>query len=121
MNDVLRRFQQHFNYMATAHIIHVFPGCQQCRAVALKCLAKGHIHEKYRGSSVAQTRDPLITTQTLYHLATQDPNSDIEISIELLTILLKWYKCIADSTIGSDTNVLLIVPLEGRKPTLALV
>ena len=34
---------------------------------ALKCLAQGHSQKTPRGSSAAQTQDPLITSQTLYH------------------------------------------------------
>ena len=43
VNNVLRRFRQYFSYITTtAHIIHVFPGCHQYEAGALKCLAQGH-------------------------------------------------------------------------------
>ena len=34
---------------------------------ALKCFAQGHSHKKPRGSSAAQTQDPWITSQTIYH------------------------------------------------------
>ena len=44
--------------MVTSHIIHVFP-------VSLKYLAKGHSHEKPRGSSVTRTQDPWIMSQKL--------------------------------------------------------
>ena len=42
--------------MVTSHIIHVFP-------VSLEFLAKGHSHEKPRGSSVTRTQDPWFTSQ----------------------------------------------------------
>ena len=47
LNGVLRSFQQYLSHI-TAHIIHVFPGFHltSTRLAALKCLAKGHSHEK---------------------------------------------------------------------------
>ena len=70
---VSRRFQQYFSHiMAIAHIIHVFSGYHQYYAGALKCLAQGYSRQKPRGSIAARTQDPWITSQTLYHLATQD-------------------------------------------------
>ena len=68
LNGVLRCFQQYFSYItATAHIIHVFPGFYWYKAGALKCLSQGHYNEKPRVSIVAQTQNPWITSQTLYH------------------------------------------------------
>ena len=46
LNGVLRHLQHYFAHItATAHIIHVFPGFQQYKAWALKCLAQGHSQE----------------------------------------------------------------------------
>ena len=45
---------------------------------ALKCLAQGHSHKKPRGSSVAWTQDPWITSQTLYNWATWDPTLEVK-------------------------------------------
>ena len=74
LNDVLCHFQQYFSHITvTAHIVHVFPGFNQYKAGALKCLAQGHFHEKSRESSGARTQNPKNTSQTLYHWATQDP------------------------------------------------
>ena len=42
---------------------------------ALKRLAQGHSHEKTQRSSTAQTQDPWIMGQTLYHWTTWDPNT----------------------------------------------
>ena len=60
MYGVLHRFQHDFSLIiATAHIIHVFPGFHMYKAGALKCLDQGHSHKKPRGTSVAQTQGPL--------------------------------------------------------------
>ena len=73
-SGVLCGFQQYFSHIpAIAHIIHVFPWFHQYKTGALKCLTQGYFHEKSRGSSAAQTQDPLFTSQTLYHSAKQDP------------------------------------------------
>ena len=80
--------------MATAHIIHVFPGIYDYQAGALKCLAQGYSFiKKPRRTSAAWTQDSLITSQTLYHWDTRDPGSDQndhgkQIGIKGLQILL---------------------------------
>ena len=56
---------------ATEKIINVFPPSHQYEAGALKCLDQGHFHEKKLDDPVHL--DTWVTSQTLYHWATQDP------------------------------------------------
>ena len=51
LDSAVRRFQLYFSHnTATAHINHVFPRFHKYKAWALKCLARGHTHQKSKGS-----------------------------------------------------------------------
>ena len=98
MNGVLRRFQQYFSHItATAHIIHVFPGFHQYQAGHWSVLPKYTSAKKPRGSSAAPTQDPLITSQTLYYWAMQDPGriyTRIQVFIKVIfSIINSFFSC----------------------------
>ena len=79
LNGILCCFQQYFSHLtATAHIIHVFPGFHQYLAGLWSVLPTDTPWKKPRGSSVAQTQDRWITSQTLYHGAMWDPLSNLK-------------------------------------------
>ena len=42
-------------------------GVSPAHGWGLNRFAQGHFHEKSRGSSAARTKNPLITSRTLYH------------------------------------------------------
>ena len=85
MTGVLHRFQQYYSHIkATAHIIRVFPGFQEYKTRALKCLAREHPYEKPRGSSAARIHGPGLRVKHSTTEPRRTPGRNLKVALQIL-------------------------------------